>query len=235
LVGDIESACENAYLISKRIHDISLQAYALTSSIVGFICVGEFSRAEEASKKIEVLTEKFDYQKELKTIAVMVNCLLANVQGDFERAHRLNKELQMEIEKYGFVSITPWVYEIAVYLKLTRGDLIDAEEIGNRYLSLTRSLKNDFLKGLALRLLGLIYLHQRDFKKAKEAIDHSIEALSREAPSRYHLHSDKIISGLICHETGETEKGERELGEALQYFSSIRVTLVVEAHFVSPF
>jgi two-component SAPR family response regulator len=183
--------------------------------------VGEFSRAEEALKKIESLAENFAYHKELKTITAMVSCLLANVQGDFEKAHRLNKELQMGIEKYGFISIAPWVYEIAVYLKLTWGDLIDAEEIANRYLSMTRSLKNDFLKGLAFRLLGLIYLHQRDFRKAKEAINHSIEALSKEAPSRYHLHRDKIISGLICHEMREVEKGEKELGEALQYFSSI--------------
>jgi two-component SAPR family response regulator len=232
--GDIRKGiqtCEHAYLISKQIHDISVQVYSLVSCAVGFICVGEFLRAEEACKKIEALAEKFEYHKELKTITLMVNCLLTNTQGDFEKAHRLNKELQMGIEKYGFISIAPWVYEITVYLKLIWGDLIDAEEIGNRYLSMSRSLKNGFLKGLALRLLGLIYLHQRDFRKAKEAIDHSIEALSNEAPSKYHLHRDKIISGLICHEIKEVEKGEKELDEALQYFSSISsYNSLVETH-----
>jgi tetratricopeptide (TPR) repeat protein len=82
-------------------------------------------------------------------------------------------------------------------------------------------LKNAFLKGLALRLLGLIYLYQKDFKKAREVVDQSIEALSKEAPSRYHLNRAKIISGLICHEMKEVGKGEKELNEALEYFSFI--------------
>ena len=232
--GDIRKgiqACENAYLISKQIHDNSLQAHALVSSAVGFICVGEFSLAGEACKKLEALAEKIDYHKELKAINVMVNCILANSQGDFEKAHSLSKTLQMGIEKYGFISMAPWLYEITGYLRLVRGDLIDAEQIGNRYVSTTRSIKNAFLKGLALRLLGLIYLYQKDFKKAREVVDQSIEALSKEAPSRYHLNRVKIISGLICHEMKEVEKGEKELNEALEYFSFIQsYNSLVETH-----
>ena len=165
-----------------------------------------------------------------------VLCILASSQGDFEKARGLSKTLQMGIEKLGFMSAAPWVYEIIGYLKLMRGDLIDAEEIGNRYLSTTRSLKNSFMKGLAFRLLGLVYLHQKDFKKAREAIDQSIEALSKEAPSRYHLNRVKIISGLICHEMKEVEKGEKELSEALEYFSSISSYIsLAEIRFVFAF
>ncbi len=88
--GDIRKglqACENAYLISKEIHDIPLQAYALVSSAVGFICVGEFSRAEEAYQKLETLAEKIEHHKELKTMGTMVNCVLSISQGDFEKAY----------------------------------------------------------------------------------------------------------------------------------------------------
>jgi two-component SAPR family response regulator len=237
--GDIRKgirACENAYLISKQIHDIPLQVYALSSSAVGFIFVGEFSRAEEACQKIDALTEKVEHPKELKTIKLMVNCILANFQGDFEKAHPLIKTVQMEIEKYGFITIAPWVYEITGYLKLMRGDFTDAVEIGNRYVSAARSLGNAFLKGLALRLSGLIYLYQKDFGKAKEAIDQSIEALSKEAPSRYHLNRAKIILGLIYHETKEVERGEKELHEALQYFSSISsYNSLIESHWCLAF
>jgi len=166
----------------------------------------------------------------------MVNCVLLISQGDFEKAYSLSKTLQMGIEKYGFISMAPWVYEITGYLRLIRGDLIDAEEIGNRYVSTARSMKNNFLKGLAFRLLGLIYLHQKDFKKAKEAIDQSIETLSKEAPSRYHLNRVKIISGLICHEMKEVEKGEKELNEALRYFSSISsYNSLIETHWCLAF
>ena len=229
-------ACENAYLISKHIHDLPLQAHALVYSALGFNCVGEFFRAEQACKKIEALAEKIDQHKELQTTNVTVHCILANSLGDFEKAHGLSKTLQMGIEKLGFMSAAPWVYEIIGYIKLMRGDLIDAEEIGNRYLGTTRSLKNSFLKGLAFRLLGLVYLHQKDFKKAREAIDQSIESLSQEAPSRYHLNRVKIISGLICHEMKEVEKGKKELSEALEYFSSISSYIsLAEIRFVVAF
>jgi len=229
-------ACENAYFISKEIHDLPLQVYSLLSSAVGLICVGEFSRAEEACQKLETHTEKIDYHKELKTMGTMVNCILSLSKGDFEKAHHLSKLLQVGIEEYGFVSMGPWVYEITGYLKLVREDLIDAEHIGNRYVSTAQSLKNNFLKGLAFRLLGLIYLHQKDFKKAREAIDQSIETLSKQAPSRYHLNRVKIISGLICHETKDIERGEKELNEALRYFSSISsYNSLVEAHWCLAF
>jgi DNA-binding SARP family transcriptional activator len=237
--GDIRigiQACENAYLISKEIHDIPLQAYALVSSVIGYICVGEFSRAEEASQKLETLVEKIDHHKELKAMGTMINCILSISQGDFEKAQLLSRTLQMGIEKYGFIFMAPWVYEITGYLGLMRGDLIDAEQIGNRYVSTARSLKNAFLKGLALKLLGLIYLHQKDFGKAKEVIEQSIDALTKEAPSRYHLNRVKIILGLICHESKDVERGEKELSEALHYFSSISSYISqAEIHFVMAF
>ena len=154
--------------------DLPLQVYSLLSSAVGLICVGEFSRAEEACQKLETHTEKIDYHKELKAMGAMINCVLSLSKGDFEKAHHLSKLLQMGIEKYGFISMAPWIYEITGYLKLVREDLIDAEHIGNRYVSTAQSLKNNFLKGLAFRLLGLIYLHQKDFKKAREAIYNKI-------------------------------------------------------------
>lgn len=74
--GDIRKgirACENAYLISKQIHDISLQTHALIFSALGFICVGEFSRAEEACQKFETLSEIIDYHKELKAMGMMAS------------------------------------------------------------------------------------------------------------------------------------------------------------------
>lgn len=237
--GDIRKgirACENAYLVAKQIKDLSLQAYALSYSAIGLIHAGEFHLVEETCKKIETMIEKSVHLKELGVINLMINCLLSNYRGDFERTRRLVKILQMEIEKYGFVSIYPWSYEISGYLELMAGDFVEAEEVANRYLSTARALKNAFLKGLAFRLLGLIYLYRKDFKGAREAIDQSIDALSKEAPSRYLLNRVKIISGLLCYEMKEVERGERELQEALEYFSSILSYIsLVETHFALAF
>jgi DNA-binding SARP family transcriptional activator len=82
----------------------------------------------------------------------------------------------------------------------------------------------------------MIYLHRKDLKQAREAVDQSIEALSNEAPSKYLLNRVKIISGLICYEMKDAERGEREIEEALDYFSSISsYNSLVETHFVLAF
>ncbi len=237
--GDIRKgirACENAYLIAKQIKDIPLQAYALTYSALGLTFAGEFHLAEETYKKIETMIEKSTHHKELGVVNLLTKCLLSIYRGDFEKARPLVKTLQMEIEKYGFVSIYPWIYEMSGHLKLLGGDFFEAEEVANRYLSTTRALKNTFLKGLALRLLGVVYLYRKDFKGAREAIDQSIDALSKQVLSRYFLNRVKIISGLICYEMKELERGEKELREALEYFSAIlSYNSLVETHFALAF
>jgi DNA-binding SARP family transcriptional activator len=162
----------------------------------------------------------------------MVRCVLANYRGDFVRAQGLLEKLQMETEKYGFVFMDPWIHEISGFLRLARREFLEAEEIGSRYLSTAIFLENAFLKGLALKLLGQIYLRQGDFRKAKALIDQSMNALSKEAPSKYQLNRSKIIMGLACLHLKEYKRAQRELSDALHYFSSISSYVsLVETHF----
>jgi tetratricopeptide (TPR) repeat protein len=164
----------------------------------------------------------------------MVNCLLADSQGDLEKAHRLNKELQIEIEKYGFAYMVPWTFEISGYLRAMQEKFSEAERIGKQYLSIGLSLKNSLFKGLAYRLLGLVYLYQNDFEKAREAIDQGIHVFSSEAPSRYHLNRAKIELGLVCTHLKEYKRAEKALDEALCYFSSISCHIsTAEIHFAT--
>jgi len=175
------SACQNAYLISKQLRDISLQAYALCFSAFGFVLLGEFSWADETRQKIEKLVEK-SVHSEFKAIQLMVECLLANHLGDFGKAKGLLERLQVEIEMHGFVYMSPWIYEISAYLAAMKGEFLEAEKIGKQHLSTAISLKNGFFEASAFRLLGLIYLHMNDFEKAIEAINHSMDTFSSEAP-----------------------------------------------------
>ena len=236
--GDIQKgiwACQNAYSISKQLRDTSLQAYALSFSAFGFVLLGEFSLADETFKRIEKVAEKSIYP-EFTAIQLMVQCLLANHQGDFGKAQILVEKLQAEIEKHGFVYMVPWTYEISGYLKVAQGEFSEAEKIGKQYLSTAISLGNNLLKGLAFRLLGLIYLHKNDFEKAKEALDQSIQLFSGEASSKYHLHRARIKMGLVCSHLKEYKRAEKELGEALQYFSSISSYIsLAEVHFAIAF
>jgi len=225
-------ACQNAYLISKQIKDLTLQGYALTFSALGWGLVGEFSLANEACKKLEKIVAKI-VLPELRASNFMVTCILAYYQGDFARAQGLLERLQGEVEKYGFITISPWIYEISGYLCLSRGEIPKAEEIGKQYLSLTTTLGNDFFKALALRLLGMVYLHQGDFQKAREVTEQSIKVLTQKAASKYELQKVKVLLGLIGYHLKDYRYAERKLEEALEYFKEIAShNSAAEAQFV---
>ncbi len=213
-------ACQNAYSIARQLKDVSLQAYALCFSAFGSILLGEFSLADGAHKKIEKVAEKNVYP-EFKALELTVRCFLANHRGEFEQSQVLIEKLQEEIETNGFLHMYPWVYELSGYTKAAQGDFSEAEKIGNQYVSIAISQNNGLFKGSAFRLLGLIYLFDSDFEKAKEAIDRSMDVFSSEAPSKFHLNRNKIKMGLILTQLKEYQRAEKELGEALQYFSSI--------------
>ncbi len=236
--GDIRKgiwACQNAYSIAKRLEDVSLQAYALCFLALGFVLLGEFSQADETQEKIGKLSEK-SICSEFKAMQLMVQCLLANHRGDFDKAKSLVEKLQAEIEEHGFVYIVPWTYEISGYLKAFQGEFSEAEKIGEEYLSAAISLGNGLFKGLACRLLGLIYLYKADFGKAREVIDQSMCAFSSEAPSKYHLNRARVQMGLACTHLKEYGRAEKELGEASQYFSSISSYIsLAEVHFAIAF
>jgi two-component SAPR family response regulator len=236
--GDIRkgiSACQNAYVLSKHLMDVALQAYALNFSAFGYTFVGEFSLVDDTCEKVEKIIEKSVYP-EFKAAQLMLQCILANHRGNFKKAQGLAEKLHFEIERHGFVHMVPWTYEILGYLEVTRGKFSEAEKIGKRYQDAANSLNNGIFGGLAYRLLGLIYLHSGDFEKAREAIDQSIDAFSKKAPSRYHLHRAKIEIGLICIHLKDYERAEKELREASQYFSSISSYIsLVETHFALAF
>jgi LuxR family maltose regulon positive regulatory protein len=236
--GDIRKgiwACRNAYSIAKQLGNASLQAYALCFSALGFVLLGEFSLVDEGRKKFEKVIEK-SVHPEFRALELTVQCLLANHRGDFSKAEILVEKLQEEIDKHGFLYMAPWIYEISGYLRAFQGKFSEAEKIGKQYLSTAISLKNGLFKGLAFRLLGLIYLHENDFGKARGAIDRSMDAFSSEAPSKYHLNRTRIQMGLVCTHLKEFRRAEKELGEALEYFSSISNYISLgEVHFAIAF
>ena len=233
--GDIRKgiwACQNAYLISKQLRDLSLQAYALNFSMMGYDLVGEFSLANETCKKIEKIKEKI-ISPEFRVSHLMVSGVLANHLGDWARVQSLLEKLQSEIEKYGFVSIALWSYELSGNVKLSRGEFPEAEEIGKEYLRSALNLQNAFFKAMALRLLGRIYFHKGDFKKGKEAVGQSIAVLTKEVRSEHQLHKNNVLMGLICYHLQDYRAVEKKLAGALDYFNGMSSYIdAAETHFV---
>jgi ATP/maltotriose-dependent transcriptional regulator MalT/two-component SAPR family response regulator len=233
--GDIRkgiSLCHNAYLISKRLGDPHLQASALNFEALGLVNVGEFSAAGETLAVTKNLLAKSGHP-ELKAFYLIVRCVLANRQGNFQESRGFLDELRREIGKYGFVRMNPWVYEISGFLELAGGKLEEAEKTGREYLGLASSSKNSLLKGLALRQLGLVYLHQGHFGKAKECVDQAREVLAKEVGFQYELNRVGLLKALVDSSLKADDECEKICEEALAYFNSILdYPSIAEAQFV---
>lgn len=233
--GDIRkgiSFCRNSYLLSKRFGDPHLQTNALNFEALGYIYIGEFSSAEKVLSLAGTLLERRSHP-ELKAIHRIIRCVLANRQGNFQESGLLLDELKMEVEKYGFIRLSPWIHEIAVYLEFVQGKLSEAEKLSTEYLNLALSLKNSFQKGLGLRLLGYILFHQNHFEKAKQVVDQAYEVFLRETLFKYELNRVRLLKTLVDSHLKDDEESERNCEEALAYFNTILDYLsMAEAHFV---
>ena len=233
--GDIRrgiSLCHNGYLISKRFGDTHLQTSALNFEALGFVLVGAFSSAEEILTVVGRLLEKRGHP-ELKAIHLMIHCVLANRQGNFQESHAFLEELKREIGKYAFIRMNPWIYEISGYLELAAGNLAEAEKTGKEYLNLALSVKNNTMKGLALRLLGFIYLHQDNLEMAKKFVDQAHKVFSKEASFKYELNRVCLLKGLVDSSLKDKDESEKMCEKALTYFNSILdYPSIAEGHFI---
>jgi len=125
-------------------------------------------------------------------------------------------------------------FEISGMLSLAQGNYTEAEQIGRSYVNVTLAVNNPFLRGLALRLLGMAQFYLGKFSEAKEMLEQSLQVLSQEALSKYGLHRVKLTLGLIYMCLKDYTRAERELNEALQYFLSVSSHMsLAMTHFVS--
>ena len=221
--GDIRKgmeACRNANHLARQIRDVNLQAYAMIYLVGGLSFVGELAQAKVYIEQIKKLIDDTTYS-ELQFLHYFLECILANHQGNFLKIKDLIEKLQKEIEKFNLTSMYPWIYELMGSMKLGQGTLHEAEAIGNHYLGAMVSIENAFFKGMALRLLGLVHVHQGLFQKGKETIEKAIDIFSKESPCRYELYRAKSILALLYTHLKQYERAEKEFNEVLRYYSDI--------------
>jgi len=234
--GDVRKGiwfCQNAYLFSKPLGDLWLQAYALVFATFGLTFVGEYSSAHESLAKLRRLIERSAHP-ELHAVGMMIEASFANYRGDLVTVRDVLQRLERHIEGHSLTYVAPWVSEISGMLSLAQGNYAEAEQIGRSYVNVTLAVNNPFFRGLALRLLGMTQFYLGKFSEAKEMLEQSLQVLSQEALSKYELHRVKLTLGLITLCLKDYARAERELNEALQYFLSISSHMsLAMTHFVS--
>ena len=234
--GDVRKGiwfCQNAYLFSKPLGDLWLQAYALVFAMFGLTFVGEYSSAHESLAKLRRLIERSAHP-ELHAVGMMLEASFANYRGDLVAVRDVLQRLKRYIEEHSLTFVAPWVQEISGMLSIAQGNYAEAEQVGRSYVNVTLAVNNPFFRGLALRLLGMAQFYLGKFSEAKEMLEQSLQVLSQEALSKYELHRVKLILGLITMCLKDYSRAERELNEALQYFLSVSSHMsLAMTHFVS--
>jgi ATP/maltotriose-dependent transcriptional regulator MalT/DNA-binding SARP family transcriptional activator len=215
------SACEHSYLISKNLGDLQLQFNSLVYALMALALLGEWGPAENTLEKINKLMEKNAYP-ELQFMFQINYIQFCICSGDFKKAQHVIQSALAGTKEHGLIYLYPPSLMHDLMLKVYLDEYAKAEEIANRLIRFSSSMDNMFLQGVASLLLGISFYRKGDFQKCKGSIEYSRKILSSdEARSETHLYATKIMMGLIAYQLKEEENAEKELQEALDYFSDI--------------
>ncbi|MEA3435397.1 MAG: BTAD domain-containing putative transcriptional regulator [Thermodesulfobacteriota bacterium] len=215
-------ACENAYLISKNLEIAFLQINALIQMVMAHTFVGEYTLADDKNDELNKILAKGSFS-EFRSLQLIQSCQLCIWRGAFERAEETIREAKKEIKEYGLTYLYPvtLLYDLALRICLEEHET--GVMVGSRLLELSTALDNLFLQGAATFLLGALYYRNRKYKKAKVLVQDAVRILSsHEARSDEHLNEAKVLMGYIAYHLQTVESQEKELTEALKYFSETK-------------
>ena len=226
------AACENAYLISKSLGDLQLQAYSQCNAVMALSFLGEIALAEDICEKMIGLIEKLSYP-DLQCLYQLYYGQTYFCSGDFEKARHYYQLAQADIEEHGLIYLYPvaLMYNLMALAYLEEYD--KAEEIADRLMSLAVSMDNLVLQGIGSVWLGLSFYRKKDFQKCKESIEHARKILSSDqARIETYLNIIKILMSQVSYHLKEHGTEEGELHEAIDYFSHISsYGYLMDAHF----
>lgn len=226
-------ACQNAYLISRDLGEISLQIEALLHAYRALVWLGEFSSAEEKLKEIEKLMQK-NQNPEMVAFYHHFRFELPVFRGDLEEAETRIRCSKEECERLGLSYLYPITLLYDLLLKPSLGRYREAEEIGGHLLQFSTSIHIDFMTGLALLYLGRSCYFEGNYDKAREFIQKSRDILAEdEVLAQYHLRGIGILNGLLWKSGEQNEAVVKDLQKSLDHFSSISSFFAIDAHFAT--
>lgn len=231
--GDLQkglSACQNAYLLALKIGDLNLQANAMIISVLGLAWAGDFIEADRSLSRIRQLAGTSLYP-EYRSLQNIVNIQLALNRGDFSKAREYLEAAREDIEAFGLLFLYPAFIDASGLLEIYEGNFAEAEKIG-RHLSDVAVLSSSiYFGGLARRLSAMIDYFRGNFEAAGRDCLRAKEILSEGNPLSIHLFRVKIMAGLVFIHRGALSRAEKELKDALSYFSKVSSLLsVAETH-----
>ena len=214
------SACKNAILLGRRIHNHDLVLNASITLTFGHVQAGDFAGARRMLAHMEQMTSEGGHP-EYRALKNMVAIDFALKNGQFHRAKTYLEESEKDIEKFGLIFLYPGFVEArALHLAYT-GRYGHARQMADHLNDFSILEGNDFYKGISHRIKALSYLKAGMPRPAAREIENALKELDQVRKGDIHYHLTRQLAGTIAFHNQEFDKARRILDPALDYFQEI--------------
>lgn len=213
------SACQNAFLLARKMEDKRLMARSAVVSVLGLATAGEFERADDMLAKIEPPVTT-GVHTDYDILRQMVDLKLCLRRGDLKAAEKRIKAVGQDIETYGLLFLYPAYVDATGFLQLYLGRYAEARLTCRHLLDVAILAGNPVYKGQAHRLSGLIHYFQANYPQASTEARQAIRILESCGPTTLHLMRAKQLLALACMHLKQFAESVSLLHEALEYYQS---------------
>jgi len=220
------SACKNAILLGRQIHNPELIINASITMTFGYVQAGDFSHARDMLSKIEQMAVTGQHP-EYRALKGIVDIELALKKGDFNIAKSLLARSETDIEKFGLIFLYPGYVEEKAYYLVYTSQYDQARQMADHLNDFSILEGNDFYNGISHRIKALADLYQKEYAPALAQIKHAVVKLDKAKKGDIHHFLAKQLEGAILFFNNQFKQAENTLSPALDYFLKISSDLSI--------
>ena len=214
------SACKNAILLGRQIHNEDLVLNASITLTFGYVQAGDFANARLMLSKIKTLTSEGRHP-EYRALKGIVDIDFALKKGEFDVARTLLTQSESDIDKFGLIFLYPGFVEAKALYLLYTGQFNDARQMAEHLNDFSLLDGNEFYNGISHRIKALSHLRENDCILAQTEINKALKALDQVPKGDIHYFLTQQMAGTILFRNSSYEQARDRLTPVLEYFQSI--------------
>lgn len=225
--GDLSkgiSACRNAILMGQQINTPDLMANASIIMTFGHVQAGDFSNAEQMLDKIKEISQVIE-NPEYRALKRIVDINFAMNRGKMDKARKLLRESEADIETFGLIFLYPAFIEAKALHSLYTGQFDEAYQLADHLRDFSILEGNDFYEGIASRIRATGLYLEGAYSEAKEEIDQALISLDPLKKGEIHYFQALQVLGLIQLYQEELRPAEKTLSRVRQFFDHMSFEL----------
>ena len=211
------SACQNAYLMARKMNAPTLMAHSAIVSVLGLASAGDFPSADTTLEKIQQQAAS-GALPEYNALEAIARIELALRRGNLDEVQRLLARSTSEIETFGLLFLYPAYVDAGGFLQIYQGRWDAAHHAARHLFDVATLTGNAFYKGLAHRLTALIHYWQGHWPEAADAGQSALALLSSGGTATLNSMRTNLLLGLVRIHRQHYDAAEGLLLPALAYF-----------------